>query len=564
MAAAASCVGTFLAVTALDLSSGGSNASTTGTFSFDSASGKLVSNATMNTTVLRDYLTTASAFERFVILVGGKVQDEDMVRYLITCYAAFVAVSLCVGGLLRVLVIRSGAQTTTGWLLELGNACCSASLLRTHPVLLRVLVWCIEFLVQTPHVAIITCSVHIFVLTGWVWAGLLCLSFGLGLTLTLTAFAVAFGGKCHCGPRQHKSIVLHLALGLVCVLMAWVGQVSSLMKGFYTAAAMALTLSSIPLILAIYIMAGQHQSHHFAQIMGTHFLSHAWSHAWRKNLQHTPVNEARSVFLEANCKEGDGGGTDDDEQEEAEDLYHNTKNNLPTEPDAQSVDSMAHAGAPLSQRAFMKLSTFSAVSALIHPYFDAETTVNLVDNITNTITTDDGGSADEYGNSSAGGPSSPRCAIRFARCCNVFYKCLCLCCFGNAGKKKKKRVASPRHAQQQQKGGIIWQLQALGIDANTVLYLVSAVIMLGYAIIIARQAAPGWGGFGYYTGIMTLVLDIPALAAFRIGLVESPGISTMLPRGQSLPDPAGEWRHGHVGRDSWICSLRRAVLLLQC
>lgn len=52
--------------------------------------------------------------------------------------------------------------------------------------------------------------------------------------------------------------------------------------------------------------------------------------------------------------------------------------------------------------------------------------------------------------------------------------------------------------------------------------------MVVYAALMDYYAALGWGKFGYYTFFLTLVLDLPALAAFGIGMVETPGTASLL------------------------------------
>ena len=62
----------------------------------------------------------------------------------------------------------------------------------------------------------------------------------------------------------------------------------------------------------------------------------------------------------------------------------------------------------------------------------------------------------------------------------------------------------------------------------TILYLISITILLIYAFFFETYAEIGWKSFGYYTVFMTIVLDLPALAAYSIGMIETPGISSLL------------------------------------
>ena len=103
------CVGTFADGSSLGAAAAGNMSAAA--LSFSSATDKFMSNATVNATLLQEYMTNASSFERFIVLVGGKVRDKDMFLFLTFCYAIATVVSLAMSALIRVLVIRSGVQT---------------------------------------------------------------------------------------------------------------------------------------------------------------------------------------------------------------------------------------------------------------------------------------------------------------------------------------------------------------------------------------------------------------------------------------------------------------------
>lgn len=467
-------------------------------FSFDAVQ----FNTTMNTTFFIDY-ADAPSFNRFIMLVDEHIQTQGFVVGLIAYYIVLGSVALCISVIIHILLIRSGVQTTTGLILHAGNTCCKIRLLRTGYLESIFLILLLELLVHSPHIVVVVFTIHIIALTGWAWAGLLCLSFGLSLTLTISASAIAFGGKCHCSPAQNKRIFYLLFLGLACILITWVGQVSSLMRGFYTFAAMALTISAIPLIVAVYVLANHRVSHdsniyslgnykHYRSLIGV-----------RSDYVDAHKSSKQSPRKSSETKEGRVGGIQiNDAQDKA---YHKSasttlavnqaegKLNNPLMPSQSSVS----------------MSAFSTVSTLINPYLGAERVTNLVDNermkarFSNKLR--DKGEA----TSKLSMTACSKCAIQCNSCCGQVYLCLCFCCCGNPGKKKYE------------------QNQPLGLGINAFFYLASALIMLGYSTIVAQNASPGWSAFGYYTSVMTLALDISALSAFHIGIITSPAVSTL-------------------------------------
>ncbi len=557
------------------------------------------------------YTTGAPPLFRMFILADVNGWRETL-QTLLTTYSLLVLAALACSVAVRVLVARSGLQSTVAWLLELGNRC-GVNLLRRRLVCLGMCVGVLECALQLPHIFVLVAAVHLVAVTGWIWVGLLTASFGLGITCIATASVTALGSQCRCGPRQHASIAFQLATGVTCILISWVVQVTTLMRGFYSATAMALTLSAIPLIIAVYLTAGESESHHFATILGTHL----FSHSWRSNLADMATSEAHRVFGRGRVgNEGEDGEEEDDEDEEKEE-EENADDEDDKEEDGDDADAVVvtdrrgseyiqknvvlsaldvpeekgtefPSANPASTRKFAvrvglgkgtrprptgpanrngsdapaavvpiadSMSAFSAFSSLITPglYRPAETTVNYTDQATGTYSSvssqNSFASADgEAASSTEPDPAALKSALADIRqqqqqdqppvcgesCAALLAHTWGACACGREGATSSALSASSpssspssSSAHRRPTNTKSW-MRRLRVGMITVLYLSSASIMLGYSALLSHSATPGWEMFGFYASLMTLVLDIPALAAFSIGVVGSPGASAIL------------------------------------
>ena len=258
--------------------------------SFRSLDNDLMSQMITNST---DFAWHSPPLTRLMLLMEVEERHDTFTRALVV-YGLVGLISLCCAILVNVCVVRSGVQSTVAFVLERGNRC-KINLAVKRPILLASVVVLLDVSLYVPHAIAVVAGVHLGVLSGRWWVGLLMVTFASGLNLFLLATTTSLSScvtqGCGCGPEQHRTVVKQFMGGLGFILATWVVQIMTLMRDFYAATAMALTLSALPLMVLLYVTAGG-KSKQYTHVLESHILTNEY----RNGLRHMAHTQAHQVF----------------------------------------------------------------------------------------------------------------------------------------------------------------------------------------------------------------------------------------------------------------------------
>ena len=533
-----------------------------GSFRSDS---DIISQMISNSTT---YASTSPPLMRLMLIMRLENREHEFTRALIL-YSLVVFVSFLCSATFRVLIVRSGLQSSVAFVLERGNRC-NINLAARRRATFGCLVGLLELCLQLPHIVLFVAGIHLGVLAGRFWVGLLTMTFGMGVVLVLFATCTSLSACGHCGPQQHRSVARQLVLGLVFILITWVIQVMTLMREFYSATAMALTLSSLPLMVMLYL-GGSDYSSHFAKMIGTRLMSNIGAgghHSRPSNLKGNFVRQAHDAFQSNHLTSNSRTAADErvvvaaltetviaaDEEEEEDEaivaiatrkgLQKDTKGDNLSETTLE-VDQAATAAAMKQDEAEADTAGESNAKLesndvpLAHRFspFAAFNTLLSSGNETSTIDTDRTTTTEDKDDMVQTNTTT------------------------SSLKSLQGRVRSvTQSGVQTLMTTVDLYRRRLRIGLTSLLFLSSILILIIYASLQQEYAEEGWKYFGWYSVLMTVILDVPALAAYSVGMIETPGISSLLlvvNRFLVLSSNGGNFMLaefiGFVGYGLWFC-----------
>ena len=128
-------------------------------------------------------------------------------------YSTFTFVALICSITLRILIVRSGLQSSVAFILERGNRC-GTNLAARRRNTFACLIVLTRICQQLPILVLFIAGLHLAILADRIWVGLLTITFGVGVTLVLFATTTSLASCGHCGPRQRRTVTQHLGKNL--------------------------------------------------------------------------------------------------------------------------------------------------------------------------------------------------------------------------------------------------------------------------------------------------------------------------------------------------------------